>query len=86
MIPVLSAQKLNKRFGAVIAADDLSLDLAAGERISLIGANGAGKTTLLRLLAGVTTPYGGRLVAGSTVRAAFLSQELTELPGNLRLL
>src|SRR6185503_6370026 len=52
----------------------------------ILGANGAGKTTLLRLLAGLTSPVGGRLVTGSTVRAAFLSQELRELPGELRLL
>jgi ABC-type multidrug transport system ATPase subunit len=52
----------------------------------VLGANGAGKTTLLRLLAGISTPDGGRLVTGSTVRSAFLSQELRELPEHLRLL
>ncbi len=57
-----------------------------GDRIALLGANGAGKTTLLRLLAGQLTPSTGRLVTGSTVRPAFLSQELVELPGHLRLL
>ncbi|HEY2668751.1 MAG TPA: ABC-F family ATP-binding cassette domain-containing protein [Rugosimonospora sp.] len=57
-----------------------------GDRIAILGANGAGKTTLLRLLAGQLTPSDGRLVTGSTVRPAFLSQELTELPGHLRLL
>ena len=57
-----------------------------GDRIAILGANGAGKTTLLRLLAGLSTPEGGRMVTGSTVRAAFLSQELKELPGDLRLL
>ncbi len=57
-----------------------------GDRVALLGANGAGKTTLLRLLAGLSTPAGGRFIAGQTVRPAFLSQELTELPGHLRLL
>ncbi len=57
-----------------------------GDRIALLGANGAGKTTLLRLLAGLVQPTSGTLVTGSTVRAAFLSQELAELPGQLRLL
>ncbi|MET8229957.1 ABC-F family ATP-binding cassette domain-containing protein [Micromonospora sp. NPDC005298] len=57
-----------------------------GDRIAILGANGAGKTTLLRMLAGITRPDGGRLNTGSTVRPAFLSQELAELPGHLRVL
>jgi ABC transport system ATP-binding/permease protein len=65
---------------------DLTWQVGPGDRIAILGANGSGKTTLLRLLAGVSTPAGGRLVTGSTVRAAFLSQELKELPGHLRLL
>jgi ABC transport system ATP-binding/permease protein len=65
---------------------NLTWQVGPGDRIAILGANGAGKTTLLRLLAGLTRPDGGRLVTGSTVRAAFLSQELRELPGHLRLL
>jgi branched-chain amino acid transport system ATP-binding protein len=59
--PVLSARKLNKRFGAVIAADELSLDLVAGERISLIGANGAGKTTFVNMVTGYLKPDSGSI-------------------------
>ncbi len=66
--------------------DGLTWQVGPGDRIAILGANGTGKTTLLRLLAGSTTADGGRLVTGSTVRAAFLSQELRELPGQLRLL
>jgi ATP-binding cassette subfamily F protein uup len=66
--------------------EDLTWQVGPGDRIAILGANGTGKTTLLRMLAGVTRPDGGRLVTGSTVRPAFLSQELRELPGNLRLL
>ncbi|WP_238008001.1 ABC-F family ATP-binding cassette domain-containing protein [Dactylosporangium sp. AC04546] len=57
-----------------------------GDRIAILGANGAGKTTLLRVLAGTREPDGGRVLRGTTVRPAFLSQELHELPGGLRLL
>ncbi|MET8256781.1 ABC-F family ATP-binding cassette domain-containing protein [Micromonospora sp. NPDC005205] len=65
---------------------DTSWLVGPGDRIAILGANGAGKTTLLRMLAGITRPDGGRLGTGSTVRPAFLSQELTELPGHLRVL
>jgi ABC transport system ATP-binding/permease protein len=65
---------------------DLTWHVGPGDRIAIVGANGAGKSTLLRLLAGEREPDGGRITRGQTVRAAFLSQELTELPGDLRLL
>ena len=64
----------------------LTWHVGPGDRLAIVGANGAGKSTLLRLLAGVREPDGGRITRGQTVRAAFLSQELTELPGDLRLL
>ncbi|WP_018829850.1 ABC-F family ATP-binding cassette domain-containing protein [Salinispora tropica] len=65
---------------------DLTWQVGPGDRLAILGRNGAGKTTLLRMLAGVTRPDSGRFVAGSTVRPAFLSQELAELPGQLRVL
>ncbi|WDZ86739.1 ABC-F family ATP-binding cassette domain-containing protein [Micromonospora cathayae] len=65
---------------------DVTWQVGPGDRIAILGANGAGKTTLLRMLAGVTRPDGGRLGTGSTVRPAFLSQELAELPSELRVL
>jgi ATPase subunit of ABC transporter with duplicated ATPase domains len=72
--------------GPKLILDDLTWQVGPGDRIAVVGANGAGKTTLLRLLAGITAPDKGRLTTGSTVRPAFLSQELGELPGHLRLL
>jgi ATP-binding cassette subfamily F protein uup len=57
-----------------------------GDRIGLLGANGSGKSTLLRVLAGTVRPDAGSVRVGSTVRPAFLSQELGELPLNARVL
>jgi ATPase subunit of ABC transporter with duplicated ATPase domains len=72
--------------GPKLLLDDLTWQVGPGDRIALVGANGAGKSSLLRVLVGVSVPASGRFVAGSTVRTAFLSQELTELPGSLRVL
>ena len=74
------------RGGPKVLLDDVTWHVGPGDRIAIVGANGAGKSTLLRLLDGLIPPVVGRLTVGSTVRPAFLSQELTELPGELRLL
>jgi branched-chain amino acid transport system ATP-binding protein len=59
--PVLSVRRLEKRFGAVVAADALSLDIAAGHKVSLIGANGAGKTTFVNMVTGYLKPDSGSI-------------------------
>jgi branched-chain amino acid transport system permease protein len=59
---VLRAEGLTKRFGAVVAADDVSLELFTGEVCALVGPNGSGKTTVLRLIAGVFQPDAGRVL------------------------
>ena len=62
MKPVLSVQGLEKRFGAVVAADALTLDIPAGQKISLIGANGAGKTTFVNMVTGYLKPDSGTIL------------------------
>src|SRR5205814_3519209 len=61
MTPVLSVRGLEKRFDAVVAAGALSLDIAAGQRVSLIGANGAGKTTFVNMVTGYLRPDSGSI-------------------------
>ena len=61
MNPVLSLHGLNKRFGAVVAADALTLDIPAGQKVSLIGANGAGKTTFVNMVTGYLRPDSGSI-------------------------
>jgi branched-chain amino acid transport system ATP-binding protein len=59
--PVLSVTGLDKRFGAVVAADALSIDIAPGQKVSLIGANGAGKTTFVNMVTGYLRPDSGSI-------------------------
>jgi len=66
--------------------DNVNWLVGPGDRIGLVGINGSGKSTLLRILVGDLAPVGGRVKAGSTVRLGYLSQEVAELPADLRLL
>ena len=66
----LDAQSLGKRFGEVVAVDDVSLAVHRGEIVGLLGPNGAGKTTTLRMLSGILSPDRGRVcVDGLDVHA-----------------
>jgi ABC-2 type transport system ATP-binding protein len=59
VIPALAAANLTKRYGDVLAVDDLSFALAPGTITGFLGPNGAGKTTTLRLLLGLAAPSAG---------------------------
>lgn len=60
---------VTKRFDAVIALENVSFEVRAGEFLALCGENGAGKSTLMKILSGVITDYEGRiLVGGQTLR------------------
>ena len=56
----IRAEGLTKRFGPMLAVDELSLEVAQGEAFALVGPDGAGKTTTIRLLCGIMDPDGGR--------------------------
>jgi ABC transport system ATP-binding/permease protein len=65
---------------------DVTWHVGPGDRIGVIGVNGSGKTHLLRLLFGSVAPVSGTVRVGQTVHAAYLSQEVTELPDDLRVI
>ncbi len=59
MDTVIKTDKLTKRFGAFIAANEITLEVYKGEIFGFLGANGAGKTTAMRMLCGLSTPSSG---------------------------
>jgi putrescine transport system ATP-binding protein len=60
--PLVRFESVSKRFGAIAAVDQLSLDIYEGEFFALLGPSGCGKTTLLRMLAGFEQPDHGRIL------------------------
>src|SRR5438046_9966792 len=69
--PIISVQKVTKRFPGVVALVDVTLDILPGELHSVCGENGAGKSTLMKILSGVIPDFDGDLLlAGKPVRFA----------------
>ena len=66
---VLEVQGVTKRFGGLVAVNQVSLEVNEGEIFSVIGPNGAGKTTFFNLLTGIYTPDEGRIL--------FLGRDIT---------
>jgi putrescine transport system ATP-binding protein len=60
--PIIQIRGVTKRFGAVAAVDNVSLDIMAGEFFVLLGPSGCGKTTLLRMIAGFELPTEGQIL------------------------
>ena len=73
---LLQVKNLSKRFGGIVATDDLSLDVRQGELHALIGPNGAGKTTLITQLTGQLTPDSGAVL--------FAGEDISGLPAYQR--
>jgi branched-chain amino acid transport system ATP-binding protein len=74
--PLLRVEGLTKRFGGIVASDDITLDVVPGELHAIIGPNGAGKTTLIGQLAGEIAPNAGRVF--------FDGQDITALRADRR--
>jgi branched-chain amino acid transport system ATP-binding protein len=74
--PLLRVTNLSKRFGGFVALNDVSLDIADGERLGVIGPNGAGKSTLVNCIAGLLRPDSGHVL--------FAGKDITALPAHRR--
>jgi sn-glycerol 3-phosphate transport system ATP-binding protein len=66
-VATVEFRSVAKRFGDVVAVDDLSLQIADGEFMVLVGPSGCGKTTALRMVAGLETPSAGEIAIGDRV-------------------
>jgi len=69
---LLQLRKVTKRFGSVVATDEITLDIGQTEFFALLGPSGSGKTTMLRIIAGLERPDSGRVMIGDT--------DITHLP------
>jgi ABC-type Fe3+/spermidine/putrescine transport system ATPase subunit len=72
---MLKLESLTRRFGDTVAVDDLSLEVARGEILTLLGPSGCGKTTTLRMIAGFEQPTGGRILLGGRDVTALTPQK-----------
>jgi len=70
--PLLALEQICKRFGAIVVADRVDLQLREGEAVGIIGPNGAGKSTLFGIISGTSAPDSGRVL--------YAGQEITHLP------
>ena len=67
---MISTDCLHKRFGSLVAVDEISFSVGAGEVLGFLGPNGAGKSTTMKMIAGFLSPSGGRAsVCGHDVEA-----------------
>ncbi len=72
---IITLSNITKRYDPDMILDDISIAIAPGDRIGLIGRNGCGKTTLLKIMCGILTDFKGDVVLAKGRRIGYLSQE-----------
>jgi ABC transport system ATP-binding/permease protein len=78
---LVNLERVQKAHGTTVLLDDVSLGIAAGERIGVVGRNGSGKSTLLAVLTGREEPDGGRVTRRGDLAMGILDQSGTLPPG-----
>ncbi len=78
---VIEFKGVSKSFGDRLLIDDLSFKIPQGAIVGIIGPNGAGKSTLFKMITGQEKPDKGEIVAGQTVKIAYVDQSRDKLEG-----
>ena len=72
---LIRLEHVTKLYEPTLILDDISVSVAPGDRIGLIGRNGTGKTTLVKIIGGMLSDFKGRVIAAKGLRVGYLSQE-----------
>ncbi len=80
MNELLRCEGLTKRYGGVLALNNLNLIIEPGKIIGLLGPNGAGKTTLIKLICGILMPSSGRILIDGNIPSAETKSIVSYLP------
>ena len=76
---MLRVDSLTKRFGGLVAVNDVSFHVPRGQVVSIVGPNGAGKTTLFNLVTGLIRPDSGTVTFDGQVVTGFAPHRLAEM-------
>lgn len=85
MSELLVCKNLTKKYGNVVALDDVNITLESGRIVGLLGPNGSGKTTLIKILNGLLTPTEGRVLIDSEIPGTETKKIVAYLPDNIYL-
>jgi len=85
MSEILRCTGLTKRYGKVLALDNVNLSLTSGRIVGLLGPNGSGKTTIIKIINGLLTPDGGTVTINGNPPGPKSKAEVAYLPDNIYL-
>lgn len=81
--PLISLENVSINYGENIVCENISFVIEKGDRISLSGKNGSGKSSIIKLICGEDISHNGTLRKGNTLKISYVSQDTSQLFGNL---